>query len=72
MAPFGFPDFDLLSFPDFVCKAAAESRVVESAGRIDVLHVDTAKGKKAWKRPLKREDAFHLKGYGIVSTIWCS
>ena len=34
------------------------------AGHVDILHVDTRKGKKAWKRPLKREDAFHVtKGY---------
>ena len=30
------------------------------AGHIDVLHVDTKKGKKAWKRPVKREDAFQV------------
>ena len=30
------------------------------AGHIDILHVDTRKGKKAWKRPLKREDAFKV------------
>ena len=33
-------------------------------GHIDILHVDTRKGKKAWKRPIKREDAFQAtKGY---------
>ena len=30
------------------------------AGHIDILHVDTRKGKKAWKRPLKREDAYQV------------
>ena len=36
------------------------------AGHVDILHVDTRKGKKAWKRPLKREDAFHVtKGYVV-------
>ena len=34
------------------------------SGHIDILHVDTRKGKKAWKRPIKREDAFQAtKGY---------
>ena len=37
------------------------------AGHIDVLHVDTKKGKKAWKRPVKREDAFQVtKGYVFI------
>ena len=37
-------------------------------GHIDILHVDTRKGKKAWKRPIKREDAFQAtKGYVLSS-----